>query len=151
MKTLIFSIYISRLSVYQWEVEMFLNSLLTWSLGQAACKCWVAGVKIGDRGILGAVRSGLQHARPAGPRDLFHHMNTYSRLSRCLLFRHPRIPSITPKWTASALFSMPPLLRFYHRAHTTPEGELHTHSPLSQSCSWRRAVTMTNNASQAVE
>lgn len=140
MKTLIFSIYISTHGVYQWEVRMFLNSLLTWSLGRAAHKCCVAGVEIGDRGILGAVTSWLQHHAQlvrACPGSL----HPYSRLICCLLFGHHQHSQHCSKMNSfySFLHAIYLFLALSHGTHPTPEGKLRTHSLLSQSFHWRRA------------
>lgn len=151
MKTLIFSIYISTHGVYQWEVRMFLNSLLTWSLGRATHKCCVAGVKIGDRGILRAVRSWLQHHAQLARGMSWVICTLTPGLFADYCLGIASIPNIPPKWTASVLFSTLPLLSSYPR-HTPNSWRKTPHAftlepviPLKES----RAIL--NNTSQAVE
>lgn len=141
MKTLIFSIYISRHGVYQWEVKMFLNSLLTWSLGWAALKCCVAGVEIADRGILRATQSRLHLSWPTARGRSSITITPGSLTTSCLGIAS--IPNTTPNCTASSLFSMPPLFSFHNWALPTPEGKLHAHSPLSQSTEGEQKLLLT--------
>lgn len=151
MKTLIFSIYISSHGVYQWEVKMFLNSWLTWSLGQVARKRCVAGVKIEDRGILGAMRSCLSHSCSQLAQGLSWTIWTLTLgLFTVYYLGITNTPNITPTWAASPFFSMPFYLAFTDSAHPTPEGKPHVFT-LEPVILLKENRAINNNASQAVE
>lgn len=137
MKTLIFSIYISRHGVYQWEVKMFLNSLLTWSLGRDARKCCLAGVRSGGSGILGAARSWLHGSRPAGPAASLVTWALAPGSLAVYSFRIAGVPDITPDRHSAPLSSAPWRLGFPSAPGGGPRGWMTARSPSSRSLRWR--------------
>lgn len=147
MKTLIFSIYISRCSVYQWEVRMFSNSLLTWSLGQATHKCCLAGVGIGHRGTLRAIRSWL-HCRAHLARDTPGHRDPTPGSFAVHCSGVTSIPTATSN---KRMGLPPPLLRLQPAVHTCAQRRTLRPFALEPVMPQRRARVLINSASQAVE
>lgn len=136
MKTLIFSIYISRCSIYQWEVRMFLNSLLTWSLGQATHKCCLVGVEIGHRGPLQAVRSWPGTPPVTGTLLQAHSPATVQASAASLPLLPTSVLGSSHLCSASSQLCTP-----------SPSGEPYTHVPWSQPCHCGRARVPINHIS----
>lgn len=108
---------------------MFLNSLLTSSLGQAARECCLAGVRTGGRGCLGAGGLGCTVPAQLAPRIL-RHVGPGPRLTRWSCFGIVSVADVTanrpssppPPSISAGLPSAPDPTPIHPRAGHSMEG-----------------------------